>query len=156
MTKPVVRRYVRKVGNADWKDLATATSLAEFENCKSFQLDAQTYVFETQGHLTSDLLFSLFESCWKAPGFSQPYGVVNLVTGDVTYDPDVRYFTDRDNLISAAAVGVVVEKVLARMVLSTVGIATKLRHGTELTSHATFDEALSAVRKAVAKRSAAT
>ncbi len=132
-----------------WHELHPGTLLAERGPCKSYQLKPNLYVFEMEGHLTSELMFKMFEDCWRAPGFVRPYGVVCFLTNDVTYDPDLRTFAETPGLISAAAVGIVVEKVLARMVLSTVGIATRLKHGTALTTHSDFSDALQAVQRAL-------
>lgn len=130
-----------------WQELRPGQLLAERGNCRSYQLAPNLYVLEMEGHLTSELMFQMFEDCWRAPGFERPYGVVCFLTNDVTYDPDLRTFSDTPGLISAAAVGIVVEKVLARMVLSTVGIATRLKHGTALTPHSDFADAIDAVQR---------
>ncbi len=138
--------------NEAWRDLTPATLVGEHNACRVYQIDSQVYVFETAGHLTSDLMYRCFRSCWDAPNFHEPYGVVTMIIGDTTYDPDLRHFSDRPDLISSAAVGLVTEKTLRRMILSTIGIATRLKHGTELSAHADFPAALSAVRKVLQKR----
>jgi hypothetical protein len=134
-----------------WKDLTPARHLGVHGKSSAWQIDQQLYVFELDGHVTSDVMYGLFQACWQSPGFEKPYGVIGMVSGDLTYDPDLREFSDRAGLVSAAAVGLVVERVLARMVLSAVGLATRLKHGTDLSSHATFIEAHDAVRAVLAK-----
>ncbi len=135
-----------------WRERHGATPLSTVGACRSYQIAPRIFAFECTGHLDSDTMFGLFQSCWRAPGFDTPYGVVAAVVGETTYDPDLRTFADREGLVSAAAVAVITDKVIQRMVLSTVGIATRLRHGTVLTTHEHFDDGLAAVERTLAAR----
>ncbi|RMG94162.1 MAG: hypothetical protein D6705_16815 [Deltaproteobacteria bacterium] len=135
-----------------WRERLGATLLEQVGVCRSYQLAPRIFAFECTGHLDSDVMFALFESCWKSPGFDTPYGVVAHVVGETTYDPDLRTFAEREGLVAAAAVAVITDKVIQRMVLSTVGIATRLRHGTVLTTHEHFDDGLAAVERTLASR----
>ncbi len=137
---------------SSWQERLGADLLAEVGVCRAFRLSPRIFAFECTGHLDSDVMFGLFEACWRSPGFETPYGVVAHVVGETTYDPDLRTFADREGLVSAAAVAVITDKVIQRMVLSTVGIATRLRHGTVLSTHERFDDGLAAVERTVAAR----
>lgn len=137
-----------------WRDLTPATHIGEHSGCHVFQVEPDIYVMEMSGHLTNPVMYRCFELCWNAPDFRQPYTAVQIIGDDVSYDPELRNFTDMPNLIGSAAVAVVTDKTMGRVVLSTVGIVARLRHQTEVSAHAEFPDALNRVRAVLEKRGA--
>lgn len=132
-----------------WKQLCEPRLLADLGEVKSYALSTSVYVMEFAGHLTGEQVYRGFDACWRSPGFSRPYGVVAVLDETATYDRSVREFGGRSDLVPAAAVGVVTSRSIRGMVISAIGLAVRVQHGTLMATYPNFNAALQAVRSQV-------
>ena len=137
----------------EWSGRASATRIGRVEGLTLFLVEPGVYVQEIAGHLTADAMERSLREAWSRRDFERPYGVVHVIAPDVTYDADLRTFPDRPGIEAAVASAVVTESALHRMVISAMGIASRIKRGTRVSSHSDVADALGAVRR---ERAAAT
>jgi hypothetical protein len=133
-------------GQLDWRARVRAEHIGTVEQLALYRVERGVYVQEVRGHLTADAMERSLRAAWTRADFSVPYGVVHILDGALTYDPDVREFPDRPNIVPAVASAVVTDNRLLRMVVSAIGIASRIKRGTRVSAHDDVVEAVAAVR----------
>lgn len=138
------------MGIGDWKARLRAEHVGTVEQLALFRVEPGIYVQEVRGHLTADLMERSLRTAWSRPDFRTPYGVVHLLESSLTYDRDMRDFPDRPNVVAAVVSAVVTENPLFRMVVSAVGLASRMKRGTRVSAHADVLDAVATVRSLLA------
>ncbi len=126
----------------DWKARLRAEHVGTVEGLALHRVEPGIYVQEVRGHLTAALMERSLRMAWERPDFTTPYGVIHILDGRLTYDNDMREFPDRPGIVSAVASAVVTDNMLLRMVVSAIGIASRIKRGTRVSAH---DDVLAAV-----------
>jgi hypothetical protein len=131
---------------SDWREALRARRVGETDGLVMWHVEPGLYVQEVSGHLTADGMERSLRQVWGRDDFVTPYGVVHVMHPDTTYDNDIRDFPDRPNIVPAVASAVVTDNRLHRMVLSALGIASRLKRGTRVSAHSGVVEAVEHVR----------
>ena len=115
------------------------------------RVERGVYVQEVGGHVTADLMERSLRTAWDRADFTTPYGVVHILDERLTYDHDMRMFPERPNIVPAVASAVVTQNRLQRMVVSAVGIASRIKRGTLVSAHDDVLDAVIRVRRLVSR-----
>lgn len=131
----------------DWKVRTRPEHIGTVGGLVLFRVEPGIYVQEVRGHVSADLMERSLRAAWNRRDFEAPYGVVHILDSALTYDRDLRDFPDRPNIVTAVASAVVTDNSLLRMVVSAIGIASRIKRGTRVSAHDDVLDAIDAVRR---------